>query len=123
GLPRRDADEAIAPDLLAAFHRFEQEAGAEAVHQLEVDADRRLQIGGKLAIDRDEVSRPARQSAEGVQVGPVEAGLPGAAARPALGCNGPCPSQSASIATCGRSRIAASISSCGCSKSCSCPFR
>src|SRR5690606_20111049 len=83
GLPRRDADETVTSDLLAAFHRFEQEAGAEAVHQLEIDADRRLQIGRKLAIDRDEVSRPARQSAEGVQVGPVEADLPGAAARPA----------------------------------------
>ncbi len=65
--PRIDADEGVAADLLAALDRFQQERRARLVHQLQVDRDRRLQVGGELARHRDQISRPARQFAEFVQ--------------------------------------------------------
>ncbi len=58
---RVHADETVAAKLFALLHRFEQEArpapvAAPLPAQLEIDRDRRLQVGGQLAVDRDDVA-------------------------------------------------------------------
>ena len=64
-----DADEGVAADLLAPFNRLQQEGRARLLHQLQIDGDGRLQVGGEFARDRDEISRPPRKGAEGVEGG------------------------------------------------------
>ncbi len=51
--PRRQADDRVAPEALAAFHRLEQ-IGVRAVRQLEVDRQRGVEVGQHLAHHRDQ---------------------------------------------------------------------
>src|SRR5690606_2673827 len=53
-----DADERVAADLLAALDRFQQEGCARLLHQLQIDGDGRLQVGGEFARHRDKIGRP-----------------------------------------------------------------
>jgi hypothetical protein len=66
-----DADEGVAADLLAPFNRLQQEGRARLLHQLQIDGDGRLQVGGELARHRDEIGRPPREGAEGIEGGGV----------------------------------------------------
>ena len=50
--PRRQADDRVAPEALAALDRFEQ-VGVRAVGELQVDRQRRVEVGQDLAHDRD----------------------------------------------------------------------
>jgi hypothetical protein len=52
GQPRRQADDRVAPPGLTALHRFEQ-VGVRAVGELEVDRQRRVEVGQHLAHHRD----------------------------------------------------------------------
>src|SRR5262249_42736876 len=67
GGARLDADEGVRRPLLAADHRFEEEAAVRAP-ELRVRRDRRVPVGEDLAIDRDEVAR-ARELSEGLARG------------------------------------------------------
>ena len=49
-LPGVKAEKGIAPDLLGLFDALEQKARALPA-QLEIDRDRRFQVGGQLAVD------------------------------------------------------------------------
>ena len=51
---RRQADEGVAPEALAAHHRFEQ-VGIGRVGELEVHRQRRFQVAGEFAHQRDAV--------------------------------------------------------------------
>ena len=66
--PRRQADERIAAEALAADHRLEQEAVARRVGrmpaQLQVQRERRLEVGERLGDQRNAVVALLRQALE-----------------------------------------------------------
>ena len=57
GGPGRQADEGIASEALATHHGFEQEgiSTVGGIRQLEIEAERAVQIGQRLQHDRDAV--------------------------------------------------------------------
>jgi hypothetical protein len=61
---RGQADEAVPAEALAAHHRFEQEAVLAAARQLEVQRQRRFEVGKGLGDERDAVVALRSQALE-----------------------------------------------------------
>ncbi len=62
------AQEGIAPDLLAAFDAFQQERRRADLRQLEIDRNRRFQVGQQGPVDRHEIAL-FKQAVNGRAVG------------------------------------------------------
>ena len=74
---RRQPDEGIAPEALTPHHRFQQEAVASAARELQVQRQRRLQVGEGLGDERNAVVAGRSQALElkfGDHGGVIQAG-------------------------------------------------
>jgi hypothetical protein len=53
---RIDTQERIAPDLFSTFHAFQQERRRPTLGQLEIDRNRRLQVGEQRPVNRYQIA-------------------------------------------------------------------